>query len=214
MCTSAWPPSRADCGSHSAVTACRTPARSSRSGVPKGSIRLRRRFPVARCRQQPADRGQNGVRSAPPELHGAQQIVVPSNRDSRSRPGRLVGPATRRRQSGSRGEFSPFPGRSPCTLLAALKGAIGGSEGEYSRFGGVALNGNIGGSQIGKYSVGGVRLGTYGSFRSNGSVDLDNVVKAEHGKPVAWGSGLHCRWGRRYWCEGQQFSMRDSTGRH
>lgn len=39
--------------------------------------------------------------------------------------------------------------------MMALKVAIGGSEGEYSRFGGLALNGNIGGSQTRKYSAAG-----------------------------------------------------------
>jgi hypothetical protein len=34
----------------------------------------------------------------------------------------------------------------------APRGATGGSEGEYSHFGEVALNGNIGGSQRVKYS--------------------------------------------------------------
>ena len=69
------------------------------------------------------------------ELHGAQRLVF--------------GLDSFHRQVG----LAHVAGTAPVFGTMAPNDATRGSEGEYSHFGGVALNGNIGGSQGVKYSV-------------------------------------------------------------
>ncbi len=152
MFTSTWPPIRADGGSHSTDTSCRAPARHKPQRRSQGLEPLAETL-TGSALPTTAHRSVGWLESA---VH-FQSFAVPSGFLSRTigavgraGPTRVVGPAARRRQSGSRGEYFPVSGLVPMRTIDALKGAIGGSEGEYLRFGGLALNGNIGGSQTGK----------------------------------------------------------------